>query len=143
MKKIEKGELGWIGFAVVLIAVLRHRLPTQLEAAYMVTALTLLFLAQSLIRDLWLMYSRKGQAGESKKLRCFCVESVVGFVPIILAAALIGLGIRPQIAVSASIWPLAAAFVMALGFLIKDYVIDLRTLKVRKEKDHINIIFKW
>jgi len=143
MKKIEKGELGWIGFAVVLIAVLRHRLPTQLEAAYMLTALTLLFLAQSLIRDLWLMYSRKGQAGESKKLRCFCVESVVGFVPIILAAALIGLGIRPQIAVSASIWPLAAAFVMALGFLIKDYVIDLRTLKVRKEKDHINIIFKW
>jgi hypothetical protein len=104
-----------------------------------------LLLAQSLLRDVVILFrSRRLKSNEPRKeAQCFCLESTVGLTGVIAGLALIGLGSSHQIALSRCEFSFAIAGTMALGFIIKDFVISWKPFGVRREKDHLNLIVRW
>jgi hypothetical protein len=40
-------------------------------------------------------------------------------------------------------WSLLVMTIMIFGFWIKDYVVGLGPIRVRRDKDHMNMIFTW
>ena len=110
-----------------------------------VLGLSALLLAQSLVRDVAILVrSRRLKSNEPRKeAQCLCLESTVGLTGVIAGLALIGLGSSHQIAISRWEFFLAVAGTMALGFIIKDFVISWNPFDVRREKDHLNLIVRW
>ncbi len=143
MTASEKTELAGIGVVTVVLFLIHPLLPEHMELGYVLVSLGLLFLLQSLLRDLWILSQKKNKPDPTKQGRFMCLESIIGFAPLIASALIIVAGWREAIDLPHLFWPLSAAAVMMTCFLIKDWVIDLKALRIRKEKDHINIIFKW
>jgi hypothetical protein len=104
-----------------------------------------LLLAQSLVRDVAIVLRTRGAAsGEPRKeASCMCLESTIGVTGIVAGALLVGLGSSAQVALGRAGFFLAVTGTMALGFIIKDWVISWRPLGVRREKDHLNVIVRW
>ena len=143
MTSLEKTELAGMGVITGVVFLLNPLLPNRMELGYVLVSFALLFLLQSLLRDLWILSIKKPKSGKAKQGRFMCLESVIGFVPLIAAVLIIAAGWRKAIDLPHLFWPLGAATIMMTCFLIKDWVIDLKALRIRKETDHINIIFKW
>ena len=110
-----------------------------------VLGVSALLLAQSLARDIAIMMrSRRPASGEPRKeASCFCLESTVGATGIVTGAMLAGLASSTQFAISQVVFSLAVAATMALGFILKDWVISWRPFGMRREKDHLNLIVRW
>ena len=70
-----------------------------------------------------------------------CVESTLGATGVLLGVGLIGLGVSSTITMSQIQWTLGGLAITVIGFLIKDLVFQWSPWKVRREKDHLNIIF--
>jgi hypothetical protein len=105
-----------------------------------------LLLAQSLVRDVAILFRSRRSALKNetpKEAQCFCLESTVGLTGVIAGLALIGLRSSHQIAMSRWEFLIAIAGTMALGFIIKDFVISWNPFGVRREKDHLNLIVRW
>ena len=41
------------------------------------------------------------------------------------------------------VWSLLAASVMILGFVMKDFVLEWSPFRLRRDKDHLNIVVAW
>jgi hypothetical protein len=105
-----------------------------------------LLLAQSLVRDVAILFRSSRSSAKSelrKEAQCFCLESTVGMTGVIAGLALIGLGSSHQIEMSRWEFSVGVAGTMALGFIIKDFVISWNPFGVRREKDHLNLIVRW
>ena len=72
-----------------------------------------------------------------------CIESTVGATGIVAGAVLLGTGIDRPVVMDKGIWSPLAMATMAVGFAIKDYVLEWRPWRVRRDKDHTNIVFTW
>lgn len=143
MTTLEKRELLGIIIVTIALGAINGMLPKRLEIGYLLVALALLFLIQSLIRDLVILATQRKDSGNSVQGRFMCVESIVGFVPLVISILIISIGQRQEIALHQLFWPTAGLLIMLTCFLIKDWVVDLKNLRIRKEKNHINIVFKW
>ena len=44
---------------------------------------------------------------------------------------------------SQGFWSILAVTVLAIGFAIKDFVFEWRPFRIRREKDHVNLVFSW
>lgn len=142
MKASEKTELALIA-AVVTTAVLFNRyLPPRIESGYLILVLGLLFLFQTLLRDLWLLFRQRSRSRDSMPVaNCMCLEAGIGFVPVVASGILLWGGFSRVLNISVWAWTGAVAGVLLTGFWLKDYVIELRPLRIRKDPDHINFIF--
>jgi hypothetical protein len=120
-------------------------LPRQLSIGNLLLGASALLLLQSLVRDLWLLAEAKRtvQPGPRRKARCLCIESTVGATGVFAGLALLGSGIDRTLLISD--WPsgLLVMLVLGTGFMIKDYVIEWGPLRVRRDRDHVNIVFSW
>ena len=110
-----------------------------------VLGLAVLLLWQSLTRDVAIVLrARHSPSNEPRKEgSCFCLESTVGATGILAGAILAGLGSSTRIAIGRPEFFLAVAGTMALGFILKDWVISWKPFGVRREKDHVNLIVRW
>jgi len=104
-----------------------------------------LLLAQSLVRDVAILIRQRRSASNQphKEAQCFCLESAVGATGVGAGAALAGLSGSTQIAIGRLEFLIVIAATMALGFLIKDFVISWKPIGLRREKDHLNLIVRW
>ena len=101
-------------------------------------------LLQGLVRDLCLLVKAKGAARDvPRKARCMCVESTVGVIGIMAGIVLLGAGIDRTFLVGRWSWGLAVLGVLGVGFALKDYVFEWHPFRLRREKDHLNIVFSW
>lgn len=142
MKKSEKVELGLILLTVASVFAVSGHLPRQAEAGYVVLALGLVFLVQTLLRDLWLIYRmRRQKRSELPAVRCVCLESGMGFLPVIAAAILIPFGFALEVTLAPWFWPAAVLLTLLAGLGLKDFVIDLKPFRIRRDPDHINYRF--
>lgn len=41
------------------------------------------------------------------------------------------------------VWSVLVMLIMGLGFVIKDYVLEWSPWRIRRDKDHMNIVFTW
>lgn len=72
-----------------------------------------------------------------------CVESGLGASGIIAGICFMSIGVRTVIVVEPVGWSFGAMAVMGCGFLVKDLVFEWAPWKIRREKDHLNVMFRW
>lgn len=144
MTKSEKLELGLIPVFIAGVGLL-FDLPESVSNGTLILWLAALFLAQSLIRDLWILASRSSihSAGQQKQARCFCVESSIGIAAILIGAAIVGSGVDQQVNLSQSAWVVLIMITTGLCFLIKDYVLTWPPVRIHRDPNHLNIMFRW
>lgn len=141
-EKIELALIPVIGIGCWLAA---PGLPVMMDAGRLLLVMSVLLLFQGLVRDLWLLIRHRQSLhiGPARTARCMCVESTVGTTGILVGAILLGSGIDRSIVMTPSIWSILAMVIMAAGFAMKDYVVESSPWRIRRDKDHINIVFTW
>ena len=143
MKIAHKTELVLIALATMSTAVLHQRLPQRMESGYFILTLGLLFLGQSLLRDLWLLSRKRETSNPKRAVRCMCLETGVGIIPIIVSAILMFGGFSRPVTIPFWAWMLGVPATMLTCFWLKDYVFEWNPWRIRRDDDHINIIFTW
>jgi hypothetical protein len=120
-------------------------LPTRLGLGRLLLYGSALLLLQSLLRDLWLLARARRQVRVSppRVIQCMCVESMVGMTGVIIGLLLLSVGLGASVGMERWGWSLFVAVVLGMGFLIKDYVVETRPWRLRRDKDHLSIIVKW
>jgi hypothetical protein len=141
----EKIELSLIPVLGIGFWVIAPELPDQLGVGRLLLAASALLLLQSLVRDLWLLTRKKraSQPGPRRAVRCMCIESTVGATGIVVGAILLGSGITRLIAMDDWVWSVLVMLILGVGFVTKDYVLEWSPWRIRRDKDHMNIVFTW
>jgi hypothetical protein len=145
MTLAEKIELGLISAVGAGFWAFAPALSSRIEVGILVMYAAALLLLQSLLRDLWLLVKSKraAQMGPPRAAQCMCVESTVGITGIAIGAVLTSVGLGKPIVMDAWRWSVPAVLVMMIGFLIKDYVLETKPWRVRRDIDHVNILVVW
>lgn len=140
-EKVEIALIPLVGIAVCLIAAW---LPNHLSIASLLLGASILLLLQGLIRDLWLIskHTRQAEAAPPHQALCMCVESSVGIAGIVAGLMILGSAIDLQLFVHPWIWSVFAVAILAIGFAIKDFIFEWRPFRIRRDKDHVNIVFR-
>ena len=145
MTAAERTELALIPLAGVVVWLLAERLPASIGIGSILLAASVLLLFQGLIRDLWLLFKRRrqSQTGPRQEALCMCVESTVGVTGVVAGLILVGAAADTTLVMSQALWVMLAVVVLALGFAIKDFVFEWRPFRIRRDKDHVNLVFSW
>ena len=122
-----------------------ERLPTQIGIGSLLLTASVLLLLQGLIRDLWLLSERRRQShtGPRKEALCMCVESTVGVTGVVAGLIVLGGAADSTLFVSPMLWSILTVTVLTIGFGIKDLVFEWRPFRIRRDKDHVNLVFSW
>ena len=145
MTNAEKAELALIPIVGVVAWMLSDRLPARIGVGTLLLAASVLLLLQGLVRDLWLL-SRRNHAphdGAHRQALCMCVESTVGVTGVAAGLMLLGSGVDLTLSVAPWQWCMLAAGVLSVGFAIKDFILEWRPFRIRRDKDHLNIVVSW
>ena len=145
MTTAERVELALIPIAGVVIWLIGGRLPAVIGTGSLLLASSVLLLSQGLIRDLWLLY-RRNQALRVEPRQhalCMCVESTVGVVGVVAGLIILGSAVDATVTMSPWRWIGLVIVVLAVGFAIKDFVFEWRPFRLRRDKDHVNLVFSW
>jgi len=140
----------WIELALVAVVAAASSQTAQffqpaIPLWQIVLGLSALVLAQSLVRDVAILIRQRRTKSSAPKeiVQCFCLESTIGATGVAAGAALVGLGVARQFTVSPWKISVAVAATMILGLVIKDLVISWKPPRVRREKDHVNLLVRW
>ena len=144
MTVVERIELALIPVMGITFWFLTPILPDKLPAGRLLLLASALLLFQSLVRDVWFL-SRKGRGEQElgRAARCMCIESTVGATGIVVGAILLGAGIGQLVSMSDWSWSVLIMLVLSGGFLMKDYVVEWSPWRIRRDKDHMKIVFTW
>ena len=145
LSPVEKIELAAIPFATMLAAWLAPRPGLKLELGELIAGSALLILVQGFFRDLWLLREarHKQSAVPAREARCLCVESALGLTGVVAGIGLAGLGLTTAISLSGAGLAAGVGTVLTTGFLLKDFVFEWSPWKLYREKDHVQVIFRW
>ena len=145
MTTAERIELALIPLVGISVWVIAEGLPAQIGIGSLLLASSVLLLLQGLIRDLWLLFKlrQQSQTGTGNKALCMCVESTVGVTGIVAGLVVLGSAADSTLFVDRTLWTILAVSVLVLGFVIKDFVFEWRPFRIRRDKDHVNLVFSW
>jgi hypothetical protein len=145
MTRNEQVELALIPVTGASFWLLAALLPEHLSLGQLLLQLSALLLLQGLIRDIFLLLKSRSAppSAPSPAQRCICLESTVGITGILLAASLLTWGSTQQVGMQPWQWSLAVMLLLSGGLAIKDYVLETNPWRIRRDKDHLNIIFTW
>ena len=104
---------------------------------------SVLLLIQSLVRDIAILLWRPVSKAPQKIAQCFCLETSVGIIGILISAVIGVLSSLKPALITQWDFILITFGTLIVGFIIQDWVITLNPLGIRKEKDHLNIIVRW
>lgn len=143
MGKPEVLELGLIVLVATGTWFAQSMLPDVLPLGRVLLMASGLLLLQSLIRDLSILArkSNEGKARQPEAAQCMCIESAVGAAGVVIGAGLVGAGVGASVAMPALAWVVLVLLVLLAGLLIKDFVFEWAPWRIRRDKDHMNIIF--
>ena len=138
-------ELALIPLFGVVVWLITERLPAQIGIGSLLLAASVLLLLQGLIRDLWLLFKRRqqSQTGIRQEALCMCVESTVGVTGVVAGLIILGSAADSPLFLDRTLWTILAVSVLVIGFLIKDFVFEWRPFRIRRDKDHVNLVFSW
>ena len=72
-----------------------------------------------------------------------CVESTVGATGVVAGLVVLGSAMDSTLSTSPLLVSTVVIGVLVVGFAIKDLILDFRPFRIRREKDHLNIVFSW
>ena len=138
-------ELALIPMAGVISGLVAAGHPAQVSIGALVLGASVLLLLQGLVRDLWLISQRNrhSQTGAPQEALCMCVESTVGVTGVLAGLIILGSTIDSRLSVSPLLISLLTTGILIIGFAIKDFIFELRPFRIRRDKDHLNIVFRW
>lgn len=142
-EKVEVGLIPLVGMAVWLTA---PNLPSHVSISSLLLGSSVLLLFQGLLRDLWLIsiQNRHTQNEPPQQALCMCVESTIGVTGVAAGLILLGSGASDlQLSIASGMWSGLSVAMLVTGFWIKDFVFEWRPFRVRRDKDHLNIVFSW
>jgi uncharacterized membrane protein len=145
MSLAEKVELALIVAVAVLFYVLARALPDHVAFGNLLLGASALLLLQGLLRDLWLLAKakRKPPQNPPRTASCMCVESIIGITGVFAGLILLACEIDMLIPMEQWSWSLFASLALGAGFFMKDYVVEFSPWRIRRDKDHVNIIVRW
>ena len=145
MSTAEKVELGMILIVGIVLWLLGASLPGHISVGSLLLGSSVLLLVQGLIRDLWLISrrNRQAQSTQPQQAMCMCVESTAGVTGVVAGLIILGSAVDSQLSLVGWVWSVLAVAVLAVGFAIKDFVLELRPFRIRREKDHMTVVFSW
>lgn len=145
MKVAEIVELVLVLVGAAAIWRFADAFPTQIGIGKLLLYGSALLLFQSLLRDLWLLAKARRRAGvdPARVAQCMCVESIAGITGVLIGLMLLTSGWGGTVRMERWNLSIFVVVVLVTGFLIKDYVVESKPWRLRREKDHINIIVKW
>ena len=145
MSVAEKIELGLIAAVTISFGVAAGELPGRVAAGNLLLGASALILLQSLLRDLWLLAKTRRQPPQNppRTGQCMCVESTVGITGVVAGLILVTCRIGTTFPMGRWSWGVFAVVSLGMGFLMKDYVAEFKPWRIRREKDHVNIIVRW
>ncbi len=146
MSGAEKVEIALIPLVAAGFWFMAPYLPKNVSFGLIVLGASGLLLFQSLMRDVWLLSQtrRRDRTTPQRAIRCMCAESTAGILGITLGILLlVGAGSHLSIALVPIEWCVLLVGVLGFGFLIKDLVIEASPWRIRRDKDHLNILVKW
>jgi MFS-type transporter involved in bile tolerance (Atg22 family) len=138
----------WIEIIIICIVVsilpLVH-FPAVMYLWEIVMYSSALLLMQSLVRDITiLLRSFFSKSKEPRReMQCFCLESTIGALGVIIGLVLVAFAGSRQIEISHRQAAFAITAILILGFIIKDLVITWNPFGLRREKNHLNILVTW
>jgi hypothetical protein len=141
----EKVELAAIPVVTVLAGGLAPRPNLRLELGVLIAGAALVLLLQGFVRDLWLLRQARRHAATnaSHAARCLCVESAIGLTGIAAGIGLTGFGLAWTVLVTPAALAGGVGATLFAGYLLKDFVFEWSPWKIRREKDHAQVIFRW
>lgn len=141
----EKLELALIPVAGVISVFVAERQPGQISIGVLLLGASVLLLLQGLVRDLWLISQRNRPSRDSapQEALCMCVESTVGVTGVVAGLIILGSTIDSRLSVSPLLISLLTTGILIIGFAIKDFIFELRPFRIRRDRDHLNIVFRW
>lgn len=145
MNITEKAELLLIGLLTFAAWFVLPVLPSSMLVARLILYGSALLLLQSLLRDFWLLFQSRGVEPPSsqKKMQAMCLESTIGGLGVLLGLGLSLTGFGKQLLMFNWFWLSLIVAILVFGFLIKDLVIEWAPCRIRRDKNHMNIIFSW
>ena len=141
----EKFELALIPVVGMISWLMAARLPAQISTGALLLGASVLLLLQGLIRDLWIISrrNRQSQVGAHQEALCMCVESTVGVTGVLAGLIILGSSIDSTLSANPPLISFLTIGVLTIGFAIKDFILELRPFRIRRDKDHLNIVFSW
>lgn len=145
MTAAEKVELTLIPVVGAAVWSLAAAAGASIGTGSLLLGSSVLLLLQGLVRDLWLISrrNRDAHAGAGREALCMCVESTIGVTGVVTGLAVLGSALDATLALGPEAMGAIAVVVLAIGFAIKDLVFELRPFRIRRDKDHLNIVFRW
>ena len=145
MSVAEKAELGLIATVTIFFGVAADALPGRMAVGNLLLGASALILLQSLLRDLWLLAKarRNPPPNPPRTGQCMCVESTVGITGVVAGLILVTCRIGTTVPMGRWGWGVFALVALGMGFLMKDYVVEFKPWRIRRDKDHVNIIVRW
>ncbi len=146
MRTLARVELALIAVAIGGSALVAPSLPTHVSLGGIALIVACTLFAQGLVRDLWLVTHPQPATSlmpASSGRPIICVESGLGIVIIIAGTALLALGVSTSFEFMRCTWTFLFAGVLVGGFVIKDWVLEARPLRLRREPDHGTVILGW
>ncbi len=140
MRTRERVELSLIAVASVGALAAAPLVSLPVAIGTLVLAAAALLLGQGLLRDLSIKLGPQAPAKSSCSRAAFCAESGLGIAGIVAGAALLFSGSGGSFSPSRGQLALLFAGICVFGFFIKDVVLDLRTFRLRIEKDHRSVV---
>jgi len=141
----EKVELTLIPVFGAIFWLLPIGLPEKPGSGRLLLVAAAILLFQGLIRDIWLLRKSKLSAKTDPPVRaqCICAESLIGITGVVVGISMLASDIDLPVSISNDTWSLLVMTILTMGYGIKDYVVELNPLRIRRDKDHMNIIFYW
>ena len=138
------GELLFCGVLSPLVAFGLNYFYSSPSLGQLIVALSLLFLVQTLIRDIWLYYQSKriSHDGTESEIAGFCVETTIGVGVLLLGFSWLFFGHQKDLEISISLWWFLAVSTMGLCYFLKDYVFSWNPWRIYKDPDHANLLFR-
>lgn len=145
MTPAEKIELALITMMGVASRFIAGWLPADISIGLLLLGASVLLLLQGLIRDLWLIFRRdqQSQLGAPQEALCMCVESTVGVTGVVAGLVVLGSTIDSNLSASPLLIGILVIGTLAFGFAVKDLILEFRPFRLRRDKDHLNIVFSW
>ena len=126
--------------AMLLIALTASKWPAELTVGRFILWLSIIFLLQTLIRDVYLYLRLRNKTLEQKEAQCFCVESGVGILVLIVGLGLLIANMGGRVSVAPVAWFLAITACLWLNYWMKDFVFSWSPWRVYRDPNHLNIV---
>jgi len=138
-------ELVLVTVTVSVLAMVVRQWPINLPVGQFILVLSVIFLLQTLLRDIWLLLKRNlyPQRNDARKGQCFCLESVVGLSGVCIGLGLLLANLGYSIELSSTAWLVSIMTIMLACYWLRDYVFSWKPWRIYKDPDHANIILAW